>query len=134
MPEAEGDLDEVVVALVRSNRLRFAYQHNDGRVETLTIEPLSLVIFEHQFYVLALRDDGAAIYPYRFARMRASSDSMRRSSTRRRASTTRRAFLDWASGFIRTERGPSKRWNSLRALGELRLDASLASDAASQET
>jgi predicted DNA-binding transcriptional regulator YafY len=67
LPEAGAHLDEIVEALMQNARLRFDYRHNDGRSEPLTIEPLSLVIFEHQFYVLARRDAG--FYPYRFARM-----------------------------------------------------------------
>jgi len=67
LPEAGADLDEIVEALLQNARLRFEYRHNDGRTETLTIEPLSLVLFEHRFYVLTPRDRG--FYPYRFARM-----------------------------------------------------------------
>jgi predicted DNA-binding transcriptional regulator YafY len=67
LPEAGANLDEIVEGLMQNARLRFEYRHNDGRSETITIEPLSLVIFEHRFYVLARRDEG--FYPYRFARM-----------------------------------------------------------------
>jgi predicted DNA-binding transcriptional regulator YafY len=69
LPEAGGTLDEVIGALLENHRLRFSYTHNDGQADTLTIEPLSLVVFDHQFYVLATRDEGKAFYPYRFARM-----------------------------------------------------------------
>jgi predicted DNA-binding transcriptional regulator YafY len=67
LPEAGDGLDVVIDALLESRRLRFDYTHNDGRIEALTVEPLSLVVFDHQFYVLAKRDNG--FYPYRFARM-----------------------------------------------------------------
>lgn len=67
LPEAGPRLNEMVEALLQNNRLRFEYTHNDGRAATLEISPLSLVIFDHQFYVLAQRDRG--FYPYRFARM-----------------------------------------------------------------
>lgn len=70
LPEADAKLDDVVAALLNGNRLRFGYQHNDGRSESLEIEPLSLVLFEHQFYVLAFRDGSRSVYPYRFARMK----------------------------------------------------------------
>lgn len=69
LPEAGPSLDDVIVAILESRRLRFEYAHNDGKVDAVTIEPLSLVIFDHQFYVLARRDAGA-FYPYRFARMK----------------------------------------------------------------
>jgi len=67
LPEAGASLDVVVEAVMQNTRLRFDYRHNDGQSESLTIEPLSVVIFEQRFYVLAPRDDG--FYPYRFARM-----------------------------------------------------------------
>jgi predicted DNA-binding transcriptional regulator YafY len=69
LPEAGPSLDAVVGALLENRRLRFDYAHNDGATAALTIEPLSLVVFDHQFYVLAKRDEGRAFYPYRFARM-----------------------------------------------------------------
>lgn len=69
LPEAGDSLDEVIGALLEDHRLRFDYAHNDGHAEALTIEPLSLIVFDHQFYVLARRDDGRTFYPYRFARM-----------------------------------------------------------------
>ena len=68
LPEAGASLDVIVEALMQNARLRFQYRHNDGKSESLTLDPLSLVIFEQRFYVLARRDDG--FYPYRFARMK----------------------------------------------------------------
>ena len=69
LPEAGDALDVIIDAILESRRLHFGYTHNDGRVQALTIEPLSLVVFEHQFYVLAKHEDGRAFYPFRFARM-----------------------------------------------------------------
>jgi predicted DNA-binding transcriptional regulator YafY len=69
LPEAGDALDDVICALLENRRLRFYYTHNDGKSDALTIEPLSLVVFDHQFYVLAKRDEGRVFYPYRFARM-----------------------------------------------------------------
>ena len=68
LPEAAQELDEVIDALLNVQRLKFSYQHNDGRAEELDVEPLSLVLFDHQFYVLARRPD-RSFYCYRFARM-----------------------------------------------------------------
>ncbi len=68
LPEGAGNLNEIIEALLNNNRIRFSYTGNDGRVETPLIEPYSLVIFEHQFYVLVRRANGS-FYPYRFARM-----------------------------------------------------------------
>jgi predicted DNA-binding transcriptional regulator YafY len=68
LPESGGYLDDIIDALLETRTLRFDYRHNSGDQETLLVRPLSLVIFEHQFYVLVLRNDGSP-YCYRFARM-----------------------------------------------------------------
>jgi predicted DNA-binding transcriptional regulator YafY len=68
LPEAAAGLDEVIDALLNTRILRFFYEHNSGHREQLAVEPLSLVLFDHQFYVLARRPD-RSFYCYRFARM-----------------------------------------------------------------
>jgi predicted DNA-binding transcriptional regulator YafY len=68
LPEKREELDEIVGALLGNNVLRFKYRHNSGVEEDLQVEPLSLVISNHQFYVLARRPD-SSLYTYRFARM-----------------------------------------------------------------
>lgn len=68
LPEAAASLDEIIDALLSGHRLAFSYRHNDGRDEALAVEPLSLVLFDHQFYVLVRRQD-RSLYCYRFARM-----------------------------------------------------------------
>lgn len=68
LPEKGGDLDEIVEALLRNKILQFSYTHNDGTLTQPRVEPMSLVVFEHQFYVLARKAD-RSLYCYRFARM-----------------------------------------------------------------
>jgi predicted DNA-binding transcriptional regulator YafY len=68
LPEKREELDEIVGALLGNNLLQFKYRHNSGAEEDLQVEPLSLVISNHQFYLLARRRDGS-LYTYRFARM-----------------------------------------------------------------
>ena len=68
LPEGAGELDDIIDAVLGSRLLRFNYHHTSGQEETLVVQPLSLIIFEHQFYMLAPRPDGA-FYCYRFARM-----------------------------------------------------------------
>lgn len=67
LPEAGASLDRIVQALMENVRMRFQYTHNDRRTEVVTTDPLSLVIYDHQFYVLGKKGQG--FYPYRFARM-----------------------------------------------------------------
>jgi predicted DNA-binding transcriptional regulator YafY len=68
LPEKSGDLDEVIEALLKVHKLEFSYRHNDGLTEKPIVRPLSLLVFEHQFYVLCQRDDDS-LYCFRFARM-----------------------------------------------------------------
>lgn len=68
LPEKREELDEIIDAIIGTKVLAFAYRHNDGQAEAIRVDPLSLVIFDHQFYVLGRRP-GAPLYCYRFARM-----------------------------------------------------------------
>jgi hypothetical protein len=68
LPENAAYLDEVIDAILKTKLLRFNYTHNDGRTESLKLAPLSLLVFDHQLYVLCQRHDGSW-YCYRFARM-----------------------------------------------------------------
>lgn len=68
-PRLAEDLEDVLQALIQNRRIRFDYQHFDGRAEEgVVAEPLSLAIHEHQFYLLARRLGGSP-YPFRFARI-----------------------------------------------------------------
>lgn len=68
LPEAGDALDEIIGAVLENRRLQFEYTHNDGATESPTIDPLSLVTYDHQFYVLTTKQEG--FYPFRFARMK----------------------------------------------------------------
>jgi len=67
LPEQAGRLDVVVDALIEQNRVRVRYQHFSGEPNLATIEPLSIVVYDHQLYVIG-RADGR-IHPYRFSRI-----------------------------------------------------------------
>jgi predicted DNA-binding transcriptional regulator YafY len=68
LPEGAGELDDIIDALLESRCLRFDYRPTRRPPETHVVQPLSLAIFEHQFYVLA-RGTDSTFYCYRFARM-----------------------------------------------------------------
>lgn len=72
LPEKAGELDEVVDALLEARMLEFAYTHNNGDKEHLCVIPLSLTIFDHQFYLVAERDN-RTLYAFRLARMSAAN-------------------------------------------------------------
>jgi predicted DNA-binding transcriptional regulator YafY len=70
LPEREGELDDVLEAVLHSEHLRIDYTHASGSRAKVVILPYSLAIYDHQLYVLA-RDDRYPVYPYRFSRMAA---------------------------------------------------------------
>lgn len=59
LPDKAGELDEVIDALLETRELEFSYTHNSGEKEHLSVNPLSLTVFDHQFYLLAQRKEGA---------------------------------------------------------------------------
>jgi proteasome accessory factor B len=60
-------LDEVIEAVLRHQVLSARYTRFDGTAEHLRLEPLSIVVHDHQLYVVA-RDAAGALHPYRFSR------------------------------------------------------------------
>lgn len=68
LPEGDERLDEVIDAVLRSRRVRIRYRHFDGEPASLQVEPLSIVVYEHQLYVFARTRDGK-LHPYRFSRI-----------------------------------------------------------------
>jgi predicted DNA-binding transcriptional regulator YafY len=68
LPEREGELDDVMEAILHSEHARIEYRHSDGKGERVDIQPLSLAIYDHQLYVIA-RDAKHPVYPYRFSRI-----------------------------------------------------------------
>jgi predicted DNA-binding transcriptional regulator YafY len=63
------DLDDVIRAVIEGRRIRFDYENFGGERSKPTVTPYSLVIYDHQLYVIAVRPDGV-LYPYRLARMK----------------------------------------------------------------
>jgi len=68
--ENPNRLDDVITALVEEERIAIDYEHGDGRVETVKLEPLSLVVYQHQLYLVG-RDpqQPSRVWPYRYARI-----------------------------------------------------------------
>lgn len=65
----EPALDEISEAVRDSKAVRVTYRHNSGREECFRMEPLSLVVFQHQLYVIAKRLSDGMPYPYRLSRV-----------------------------------------------------------------
>ncbi len=98
LPERGAELDDVIDATLRSVRLGFRYRHGrSGESRSYDVEPLSVVIFDHQFYVLARRADGS-FYPFRFARMEAIEPLTERFDYPGRGAYDPRELLDAAFG------------------------------------
>lgn len=68
-PDKAHLLDEVVDALLTHNILSFQYEGRDGTTRKRRTSPLSLVIFDHQFYVIRRENEANDVRLYRFARM-----------------------------------------------------------------
>ena len=62
-------LDEVIEAVLQHRVLSLEYTRFSGVSRRLRLEPLSVVVHDHQLYVVA-RHDGAELHPYRFSRIR----------------------------------------------------------------
>lgn len=69
LPDQAGHLDELVDAVLEEKIVRMQYQHFEGNTEDVSVAPLSIVICDHQFYVVG-RTQGGALHPYRFSRIR----------------------------------------------------------------
>lgn len=62
-------VDDVLEAVLGSRYLVIDYTHFDGNEERLRIQPLSLVVYQHQLYVLGRPDATTPLHPYRVSRI-----------------------------------------------------------------
>jgi hypothetical protein len=62
-------LDEVIEAVLQHQTLSIEYTRFSGVSQHLRLEPLSVVVHDHQLYVVG-RDDEGGLHPYRFSRIR----------------------------------------------------------------
>lgn len=70
LPDRAGELDEIIDALLREEALTVTYQHFDGTLDQLVLRPLSLLVHEHQLYLVAYTAKPSDARPYRFSRLR----------------------------------------------------------------
>jgi hypothetical protein len=61
-------LDEVLEAVLHSRAISIAYTRFEGGCERLRLEPLSIVVHDHQLYVVG-REEKGSLHPYRFSRI-----------------------------------------------------------------
>jgi hypothetical protein len=64
-------LDEIIEAVLHHQVLSVEYTRFTGASQHLRLEPLSVVVHDHQLYVVA-RDERGSLHPYRFARIRSA--------------------------------------------------------------
>jgi hypothetical protein len=60
--------DEVIEAVLHHRALSLKYTRFTGASEHLRVEPLSIVVHDHQLYIVA-RDERGDLHPYRFSRI-----------------------------------------------------------------
>lgn len=68
LPSKEKVLDDIIQVLQDSHRARLVYRSAEGQRSALSVQPLSIAIYDHQLYLIARRTDGT-FHPYRFARI-----------------------------------------------------------------
>jgi predicted DNA-binding transcriptional regulator YafY len=68
LTERQALLDDVIEAVLHHRVVAVRYTHFTGASEQLRLEPLSIVVHDHQLYVVA-RGPHRALHPYRFARL-----------------------------------------------------------------
>jgi predicted DNA-binding transcriptional regulator YafY len=61
-------LDELLEAVLHTRVVSVVYTHFEGAAERLLLEPLSIVVHDHQLYVVG-HDERGRLHPYRFARI-----------------------------------------------------------------
>ena len=69
LPEAAGELDEVIEALLHDCWIRFKYTDFHKESREVNAMPLSLAVYDHQLYLVA-QESGRPPHPFRFARIR----------------------------------------------------------------
>lgn len=69
LPNHQHELVEVIEALLCDQRIEFSYQHFNGSCERAAGQPLTLVVHQHQLYVLIRKDESSRVHAFRFARM-----------------------------------------------------------------
>jgi predicted DNA-binding transcriptional regulator YafY len=72
LPAKDGALDDVVQAILKQQLLQLSWLKFDGSVKKCKVEPLSLVVFEHQLYVIVKQPDDA-FHAVRFSRILSAS-------------------------------------------------------------
>jgi predicted DNA-binding transcriptional regulator YafY len=60
-------LDEAIEAVLHHKIIAIEYTRFDGSVERLRLSPLSIVVHDHQLYVIGQTEEG--LHPYRFSRI-----------------------------------------------------------------
>lgn len=68
LPDRAEELDDLIEALLAEKVVVLSYVNFQGKTTRPQVEPLSLVVHEHQLYLLGRREDGS-LRPYRFARI-----------------------------------------------------------------
>jgi hypothetical protein len=68
LPDNAGVLDDLVDAVLRRNFISMTYRRFDGVEQQVRVRPLSIVVYDHQLYVVG-RDEHGLDHPFRFSRI-----------------------------------------------------------------
>jgi predicted DNA-binding transcriptional regulator YafY len=71
LPDREGVLDEIVEAVLKQQRVALVYEDFGGTPKRAEVSPWSIVIYDHQLYILAHSQKG--LRAYRLSRIRSAT-------------------------------------------------------------
>jgi proteasome accessory factor B len=107
LTESAAVLDEIVDALLDCRHIRFTYTDFEGRSARETVTPLSLVIYDHQLYLLARGTAMNRLRAYRLARIAKPTRSATRFEYPSKAEfDPKRVFRDSFGVFMRGDEVP----------------------------
>jgi predicted DNA-binding transcriptional regulator YafY len=69
LPDDVGLFDDVIEAVLKHRWLALRYQHFEGEVRRVRVQPLSIAVYEHQLYLLGRPEGTQDIVPFRFSRI-----------------------------------------------------------------
>lgn len=106
LAQSQGNLDDLVQAVLRSYFADIEYCHFNGKREAVRVRPISLAIYDHQIYLIALRPDNTrdAFRLSRIHKVDVTADKF--PYPQRAVYDPRQMFRDAFGIFIRDEKPP----------------------------
>ncbi|MFT3710938.1 MAG: WYL domain-containing protein [Archangium sp.] len=95
-------LDDILTGLLQEKRLLLQNEKFDGELESVTVAPLSMVLHQHQFYLLAKKADGV-LHTFRLSRIRSAVPRERFEYPKPKAFSPERVFQNAFGIWVKNE-------------------------------